>query len=435
MAITEEKALIKIASETSGAQIRYTINGEDPTESDTLYTSSGVELDYGDVLRAKAFKSGSMPSNVGIYNNFIPNISIEKIKSGLVIGNTNFDRIKKVGSYYFAFLPRKNSLFNISTPTVYYTSDIEGSWEGLNLFPATSNNPSNYYIPQDVEFFGGKYYFSCVLDNRIGSGGNEEWPIYVRIVNDSLTSVEKDILITSQYSEVAIRGGNQPTACLLATSENLYLSVCINHQNGNNRPTFILYVSTDGEHFTSTYKGENSGTDGNINEGLKLDYLNGNIIVGNNFIQGNGTSFSYFKFPYDNINTLLSSPVSYDYLPELIDNYYLVYDLNSGNVRVRLLEINSEIKEKTSNNFTGSRNYIGRHPVTKKDGFIYFIGYNNGVNINILDLNLENNVFSLQAVDPDTNTLITSQTSSIYNFEGNIYLLSSNSLYKISIIK
>ena len=79
MAITEEKALIKIASGTSGAQIRYTINGEDPAESDTLYTSSGVELDYGDVLRARAFKSGSMPSNVGIYNNFIPNILILKL--------------------------------------------------------------------------------------------------------------------------------------------------------------------------------------------------------------------------------------------------------------------------------------------------------------------------------------------------------------------
>ena len=180
MAITEEKALIKIASETSGAQIRYTINGEDPTESDTLYTSSGVELDYGDVLRAKAFKSGSMPSATSCYKNGFHNVTFEKVSDLDFLWNGTYkgssysykgyddsnDYIHKFlylnGTYFIIgfdsqTLSQNGATYNSKT-FIKYSNDLK-TWQDMKL-PTTRQQYNNYwyrYIPMDIIFFNNKY--------------------------------------------------------------------------------------------------------------------------------------------------------------------------------------------------------------------------------------------------------------------------------------
>lgn len=59
---------VTIASETGGATVRYTTDGSDPDESSTLYTGPitlhATGLDRGPCLRAKAWKSGAIPSEI-----------------------------------------------------------------------------------------------------------------------------------------------------------------------------------------------------------------------------------------------------------------------------------------------------------------------------------------------------------------------------------
>lgn len=56
--------LITVATTTTGAVIRYTTNGLDPTESDPIITSGDTVMAGNFVLKAKAFKSGWTASDV-----------------------------------------------------------------------------------------------------------------------------------------------------------------------------------------------------------------------------------------------------------------------------------------------------------------------------------------------------------------------------------
>ena len=54
---------VTISCDTAGAQIRYTTDGTEPDQSSTLYTGP-ITISTTTCLRAKAFKSGLMPSNI-----------------------------------------------------------------------------------------------------------------------------------------------------------------------------------------------------------------------------------------------------------------------------------------------------------------------------------------------------------------------------------
>ena len=61
---------IAITCETEGAEIRYTLDESDPTESSTLYQNI-FEVTPPFIIKAKAFKEGMRPSGTGI-SQFIP---------------------------------------------------------------------------------------------------------------------------------------------------------------------------------------------------------------------------------------------------------------------------------------------------------------------------------------------------------------------------
>lgn len=54
---------VTISCTTNGAEIRYTTNGNDPTESSTLY-SSPINVSTTTTIKAKAYKSGWTPSSI-----------------------------------------------------------------------------------------------------------------------------------------------------------------------------------------------------------------------------------------------------------------------------------------------------------------------------------------------------------------------------------
>lgn len=54
---------IAITCETEGAEIRYTLNGSDPTKSDTLYQNN-FEINSSTLIKAKAFKEGMRSSGI-----------------------------------------------------------------------------------------------------------------------------------------------------------------------------------------------------------------------------------------------------------------------------------------------------------------------------------------------------------------------------------
>lgn len=64
--VKEEGKKIKLSCATTGATIRYTLDGSEPTEKSLKFIpdSSYVKLDSTRVIRARAFKSGKLPSDI-----------------------------------------------------------------------------------------------------------------------------------------------------------------------------------------------------------------------------------------------------------------------------------------------------------------------------------------------------------------------------------
>ena len=56
-----------LSTTTTGATIRYTVDGSDPTESSLIYNSP-ITITQSLTLKAKAFKSGYLPSQISTYN-------------------------------------------------------------------------------------------------------------------------------------------------------------------------------------------------------------------------------------------------------------------------------------------------------------------------------------------------------------------------------
>lgn len=96
---------IAITCETEGAEIRYTLNGSDPTESDTLYQNS-FEINSSTLIKAKAFKEGMRSSGIS-QQNLIP------ITVPMVLPDNSvlfYDRGNQYGSYSIGLdgYPKRN---------------------------------------------------------------------------------------------------------------------------------------------------------------------------------------------------------------------------------------------------------------------------------------------------------------------------------------
>ena len=85
---------IAITCETEGAEIRYTLNGSDPSKSDTLYQNS-FEINSSTLIKAKVFKEGMRPSSIS-QRNLIPVIVPMVLPDNSILF---YDRGEQYGSY------------------------------------------------------------------------------------------------------------------------------------------------------------------------------------------------------------------------------------------------------------------------------------------------------------------------------------------------
>ena len=148
---------IAITCETEGAEIRYTLDESDPTESDTLYQNS-FEINPPFIIKAKAFKEGMRPSGVSQYlQYFIPSTVPMTLPDGSVLF---YDRGEKYGCYLDdgGYPIRKDGEIDdetsASTNWRYLICDKEdagfGVWSEINLpvnLPETVDGEVGYGLP------------------------------------------------------------------------------------------------------------------------------------------------------------------------------------------------------------------------------------------------------------------------------------------------
>lgn len=392
MAITEEKALIKIASETSGAQIRYTINGEDPTESDTLYTSSGVELDYGDVLRAKAFKSGSMPSAVNVYKNRTPIVSVEKFLS---INEINSDIsssnkvywIKKVNNIWFL----SGLKYSSGTTVLLYSNDLQ-TWKEVN------RNSTTRYI-WDIEYFKEKYILlesASAYDTTYNAYSSLSEP-YLIYLNNLESGVEK---------ETAINGSNFPFLSGLRDFKGLSLYVTVNRlivliscsyspsSNSGSKSGYIHILYTeDLNNFNGISNGNSySATSSNYMDKIiypKIIYINGYFYTWM-YYQGSTSLYIYRSndllnwqrknIPFSGYSNTIYSPGLYFYN----GNIYIFYYDSGDNNGIYKIPVLNDLGDKT----LILKKAISSYDMTSFAGYEDNIIFNLDSNIVIFNLNL-----------------------------------------------
>ena len=182
---------LELYTPTAGAEIRYTTNGTEPTQSSTLYTGQ-ISITNDFTLKAKAFKTGFVPSQVSTYvydtgaapENLIVDFIFQGIDSNTTINNDQNLVIVRI-----PFGINRNSLIPII--------QVE---EGCSVYPESGvaqnfNNPVNYTVSSVT---GQRTYTVTVINNpRVFtpvasiSGGNFSEPITVELSTQTSGAVIK----------------------------------------------------------------------------------------------------------------------------------------------------------------------------------------------------------------------------------------------------
>lgn len=172
---------LELYTPTAGAEIRYTTNGTEPNEGSLLYTGQ-ISITSDFTLKAKAFKTGFVPSQVSTYiydtgaapENLIIDFELQGVESDTQINNINNTIIVRI-----PFGINRNNLIPII--------EVE---EGCSVYPESGvaqnfNNPVNYTVSSVT---GQRTYTVTVINNpRVFvpvasiSGGNFTQPITVEL--------------------------------------------------------------------------------------------------------------------------------------------------------------------------------------------------------------------------------------------------------------
>jgi len=172
---------LELYTPTVGSSIRYTTNGNEPTESSALY-SGPIAITYDFTLKAKAFKQGYVPSQTSTYvydTGAAPeNLIVDFIFQG-IDSNATIDNDQNLVSIRIPYGINRANLIPII--------EVE---EGCNIYPESGvsqnfNNPVTYTVSSIT---GQRVYTVIVINNpRVFapiasvSGGNYNLPITVEL--------------------------------------------------------------------------------------------------------------------------------------------------------------------------------------------------------------------------------------------------------------
>jgi hypothetical protein len=106
---------VQISCATSGATIRYTTDGSDPTESSTEYASP-VTVNSSTTIKAKAFKNGWTPSAISTAEYTISHDDYQECEFPTILLGEWYDDPNNVWNYSIRDIPP----YRIRTGNLYY---------------------------------------------------------------------------------------------------------------------------------------------------------------------------------------------------------------------------------------------------------------------------------------------------------------------------
>jgi len=151
---------VTISCATSGASIRYTTNGAEPTESSTLY-SSPITISSTTTLKAKGFKTGSTAT--GIYNITVSNDDPSAIPIATVVS----------GNYPNPFNPTTTIKYSIKNPSHVLMGVYNSRGALVKMLVDAQKTPGFYQIiwngedDSENEVSSGVYFIVLKADSVI----------------------------------------------------------------------------------------------------------------------------------------------------------------------------------------------------------------------------------------------------------------------------
>jgi len=155
---------VTISCATSGASIRYTTNGAEPTESSTLY-SSPITISSTTTLKAKGFKTGWTPSSTAtaIYNITVSNDDPSAIPIATVVS----------GNYPNPFNPTTTIKYSIKNPSHVLMGVYNSRGALVKMLVDAQKTPGFYQIiwngedDSENEVSSGVYFIVLKADSVI----------------------------------------------------------------------------------------------------------------------------------------------------------------------------------------------------------------------------------------------------------------------------
>lgn len=207
---------VKITSETANAQIRYTLDGTDPTEESSVYHQP-LNVSFNTIIKAKAFKIGCSPSEISS-SIYIINVSDQM---QLVAGGTFNNGTSNVtlSSFYIA----KREVTRLEWVEVMNSipPDTELIPE-LPIFMITWFDAINYCNSRSII----EGYVPCYSYNGYGSNP-DNWPLGWDYDNSNQSNISCNWnatgyrLPTEMEWMFAARSGNQSLDYVYSGSNNI----------------------------------------------------------------------------------------------------------------------------------------------------------------------------------------------------------------------
>ena len=175
---------VSIFCATSGANIRYTTNGSDPTTSSTLYSTS-LSISSTTTLIAKAFKTNYNPSSTATaaYTINIPTVATPSFSpaggtytsliSVAIYCNTSGATIRYTtdGNDPISSSTVYSNLISVSSTTTIKAKAFKAGWTDSDIASAL------YTLALNFEGFESGNFSAFPWSNTVSGGGNQPWYI------------------------------------------------------------------------------------------------------------------------------------------------------------------------------------------------------------------------------------------------------------------
>ena len=292
--------ILKLSCVTPGVTIRYTTDGSEPTEINGTVYSAPINLSTTKVIRAKAFRSGYVPTAIETHTYiFIDDVVNSSVMDVKITGNTSYkDQIVKG----LAELP---SISLVTKDTPNNTTEVGASVEWID--PITNQN---LQLDAGTMFYGGSFT----------NFEKENFRLYFRSVygDSKLThplfkGFEHSIPTVDKFDQLDLRAGGHDMAMRGFYMSNRFVDDLMLESGHLNPHGRFVHLYLDGVYWGQYHLRER------WNDGMFAEYFNREkddfeAISGNLNIGG----WSNFEIPYAGDGS------TWEHILSIRDNYLAV---------------------------------------------------------------------------------------------------------------